>query len=80
MLSRRPAETSRLTEVDKSGFPGHFKAWVYKHTMRCMGQPTQFRSLTEEFVVTRTRDVMQYRDSKDPKIAVARNKVCTGRK
>ena len=22
-----------LTKVDKSGLPGHFKAWIYKHTV-----------------------------------------------
>lgn len=39
-----------------------------------------FRSLEEEFKVTRAREVMQYGDSNDPKVANAGIQVRTGRK
>ncbi|XP_028310814.1 uncharacterized protein LOC114468234 [Gouania willdenowi] len=39
-----------------------------------------FKSLEEEFKVTRAREVVQYRDSRDPKVAKAGIKVRTGRK
>ncbi|XP_030004234.1 uncharacterized protein LOC115429122 [Sphaeramia orbicularis] len=39
-----------------------------------------FKSLEEEFKVTRAREVMQYRDSSDPKVANAGICVRTGRK
>ena len=39
-----------------------------------------FKGLMEEFVVSRTREVMLYRDSKDPKVAAAGIEVLTGRK
>ncbi|XP_056097411.1 uncharacterized protein LOC130076370 [Rhinichthys klamathensis goyatoka] len=37
-------------------------------------------SLSEEFMVTRSREVLQYRDSSDPKVAQAGIEVRTGRK
>lgn len=39
-----------------------------------------FKSLEEEFKVSRAREVVQYRDSSDPKVAKARIQVRTGRK
>ena len=39
-----------------------------------------FKSLEEEFKVTRAREVVQYRDSSDPKVAKAGIQVRTGRK
>lgn len=39
-----------------------------------------FRSLDEEFRVSRTREALLYRDSKDSKVATAGNVVRTGRK
>ena len=39
-----------------------------------------FKSLEEEFKVTRAREVVQYRDSRDPKVAKAGIQVRTGRK
>ena len=39
-----------------------------------------FKSLEEEFKVTRAREVVQYRDSSDPKVANAGIEVRTGRK
>ena len=39
-----------------------------------------FKGLMEEFVVSRTREVMLYRDSKDPKVASAGIEVRTGKK
>ncbi len=39
-----------------------------------------FKGLMEEFVVSRTREVMLYRDSKDPKVATAGIEVRTGKK
>lgn len=39
-----------------------------------------FIGLSIECVVTQTREAMQYRDSRDPKVAAAGIKVCTGRK
>lgn len=39
-----------------------------------------FKSLEEEFKVTRTREVVQYRHSSDPKVAKAGIQVRTGRK
>ena len=39
-----------------------------------------FKSLEEEFKVTRAREVVQYRDSSDPKVANAGIQVRTGRK
>ena len=39
-----------------------------------------FKGLMEEFVVSRTKEVMLYRDSKDPKVAAAGIEVRTGRK
>ena len=38
-----------------------------------------FKSLEEEFKVTRAREVVQYRDSRDPKVAKAGIQVRTGR-
>lgn len=38
------------------------------------------RGITEDFVVTRMREAMQYRDSRDPKIAATGIQVCAGRK
>ena len=38
------------------------------------------KSLEEEFKVTRTREVLMYRDSRDPKVAQAGVEVKTGRK
>jgi len=37
-------------------------------------------SLSEEFMVTRSREVLQYRESRDPKVAQAGIEVRTGRK
>ena len=39
-----------------------------------------FKGLAEEFVVSRTREAMLYRDSKDLNVAAAGIEVCTGRK
>ena len=39
-----------------------------------------FKGLSEEFMVSRTRETMQYRDSKDPKVSAAGVEVRTGRK
>nr|AAN12398.1 polyprotein [Tetraodon nigroviridis] len=39
-----------------------------------------FSSLAEEFMVTRAREVLQYRESKDPKVALAGIEVRTGRR
>ena len=39
-----------------------------------------FKGLKEEFMVTRTREALQYRDSKDPKVATAGIEIRTGRK
>ena len=39
-----------------------------------------FKSLEEEFKVTTAREVVQYRDSSDPKVAKAGIQVRTGRK
>lgn len=38
------------------------------------------QQLTEEFMVSRTRDALQYRDSRDPKVAAAGLQVRTGRR
>ncbi|XP_061101211.1 uncharacterized protein LOC133130563 [Conger conger] len=69
---------------------------VSKHLRRWLGLPKSlssialygrnnkqqlpFRSLEEEFKVTRAREVVQYRDSSDPKVANAGIQVRTGRK
>lgn len=39
-----------------------------------------FSSLQEEFMVSRTREALLYRDSRDPKVSAAGIKVRTGRK
>ena len=36
--------------------------------------------LSEEFKVTKTREALMYRESKDPKVVAANIEVCTGRK
>ncbi|XP_060938981.1 uncharacterized protein LOC133018922 [Limanda limanda] len=69
---------------------------VSKHLRRWLGLPRSlssialygntnklrlpFKSLEEEFKVTRAREVVQYRDSSDPKVAKAGIQVRTGRK
>ncbi|XP_031418446.1 uncharacterized protein LOC105897391 [Clupea harengus] len=69
---------------------------VSKHLRRWLGLPRSlssialygktnklrlpFKSLEEEFKVTRAREVVQYRDSSDPKVANAGIQVRTGRK
>ena len=115
-----------LKSMDKSGLPGKFKAWVYRHGIlprilwpllvyavpistvetlerrvsshlrKWLGLPRSltslalygntnklqlpFKSLEEEFMVTRTREGVQYRDLCDPKVAKAETQVRTGRK
>ncbi|XP_076113544.1 uncharacterized protein LOC143081178 [Mytilus galloprovincialis] len=115
-----------LTKIDKSGFPGRYKAWIYQHGVlprilwpllvyefplskvealerkisaclrRWLGVPRSFSSiglystgtklqlpmkaLTEEYKVTKTRQVMTLRDSKDAKVRGAKVKIRTGRK
>lgn len=39
-----------------------------------------FRGLKEEFMVSQTREVLQYRNSRDPKVSAAGIEVRTGRK
>ena len=43
-------------------------------------QQLPFKCIVEEFVASRTREAMLFRDSKDPEVTVAGIKVCTGRK
>ncbi|KAI8506911.1 hypothetical protein Bbelb_153500 [Branchiostoma belcheri] len=117
---------SWLKEIDKTGLPGRFKAWMCQHGVlprilwpllvyevpmtaveqlertiskslrRWLGVPrslsnialygrsTKLRlplsGLTEEFKVTRAREVMMYRDSADTKVSSAGITVRTGRK
>ena len=42
--------------------------------------PHPFKGLTEEYIVTKTREVMMFKNSKDPRVATASVEVCTGRR
>ena len=69
---------------------------INSYLLRCLGLPRSlssaalygtsnarqllFKGLVEEFVVSRTREAMMYRYSKDPKVAAAGTEVRTGRK
>ena len=114
-----------LKDVDKTGLPGKFKAWVYQHGIlprilwplllydfpittisdlekkvscylrRWLGLPRSLsnialygntckltlpsKSIEEEFKVLRARELLQYRESADPKVSGAGVAVKTGR-
>lgn len=99
-----------MQEVDNSGLPRRFKAWVYQHRIlprilwplmlyefpistvtelervvsRFLRRSCKLRlalkSVEEEFKVLRVREVLQYRESSDPKVIGGRVVVKTGRK
>ncbi|KAK0146618.1 hypothetical protein N1851_014073 [Merluccius polli] len=60
-----------MTAVDKSGLPGKFKAWIYQHGVLPRILWPLLVSLNEEFMVTRAREVLQHRESSDPKVSQA---------
>ena len=60
------------------GFPRSLSSAALYGSSNALQLP--FKGLMEEFVVSRTREVMLYRDSKDPKVATAGIEVRTGKK
>ena len=60
------------------GFPRSLSSAALYGSSNALQLP--FKCLMEEFVVSRTREVMLYRDLKDPKVATAGVEVHTGRK
>ena len=59
------------------GFPRSLSSAALYGSSNALQRP--FKGLMEEFVVSRTREVMLYRDSKDPKVVTAGIEVRTGR-
>lgn len=60
------------------GFPRSLSSSALSGTSNILQLPVS--GLVEEFMVTRTREALQYRDSRDPKVASAGIQVKTGRK
>ena len=60
------------------GVPGRLSSEALYGTSNALQLP--FKGLSEEFMVSRTREKLQYRESKDPKVASAGLEVRTGRK
>lgn len=67
-----------MTTVDKSGLPGKFgfwKAWIYQYGVGHILWPLLVYEFSmsavegEEFMVTCEREVLQYRESTDPKVS-----------
>ena len=60
------------------GFPRSLSSTALYGSSNALQLP--FKGLMKEFVVSQMREVMLYRDSKDPKVATAGIEVCTGKK